>query len=71
MRRRAGIIGMNFNLPVRYAILFWLFLLVLVIVIEKIDHEQEHEHDYDAGAETAGVRSDLFNRALRRLAAFL
>jgi hypothetical protein len=64
---------MNFNLPVRYAILFWdsSLLLVLVIELESIDHEQEHDYDYDAGDEAAGASSDRFNRALRRLAAFL
>ena len=61
---------MNFNLPVRYAILF-LLVLLLVIVIEGIDPEQEHEHDYDAGDEAAGASRDRFNRAFRRFAAFL
>jgi hypothetical protein len=49
--------------------LFLVRLLLLLLVIESSDHEQKH--DYDAGEETAGARSDLFNRALRRLAAFL
>src|SRR5476651_2130745 len=64
MRKKAGIIGMNFNLPERYAtsesdwIGDWLFP----------DQSRFSDRDHSL----AGVMAnDLFRRALRRLAAFL